>query len=125
MPKTIDNIRASVAYGFAEQGVTHKEYKPYVKKIPSLIKTNGLGATMAFMFSKRKNQVYSLIIKQISAWFRNPDNPHCLEFEEFQVKLLSLDSKEYRIVTAEILALFAWMRRFAEGLAREENNEQQ
>ncbi len=123
--KTLDNIRASVAYGFAEKGVQYKEYKPHVKKIPMLIKTNGLGATIAFMFSKKKDYAYTLINQQISEWFSNADNPHRLEFTDFQKKILSLDSKEYRIVTAEVMALFTWLRRFAEGLAKDGGNESQ
>ena len=35
-----------------------KEYRSYTQKIPMYIKTNGLGATLAFMLSKKDKEAY-------------------------------------------------------------------
>jgi CRISPR-associated protein Cmr5 len=120
--KTLDSIRASVAYGFAQEASNREEYKSYVKKIPMMIKTNGLGATMSFIYSKKDKATYGQIYKQIESWFNNEDNPHCLPQGDFMNTIIELDSKQYRLVTTEILALFTWLRRFAEGLAKESKN---
>ena len=77
--RTLENGRASVAYKFAEEGKSvpegyeykDTEYKSYVKKMSVLIKTNGLGQTLAFIKSKRKKEekkkknAYDLIYSQI------------------------------------------------------------
>jgi len=141
----LENGRAEFAYKCAEEGksIDSKEsvqigndyfkdnqYKSYVKKIPMLIKTNGFGATMAFIFSKQtkyKNNkqpgtndnpknAYNLIYKQISDWFKNEKNPFKFEFSELTKDICDINSQEYRAITTETLALFTWLRRFAEGL---------
>ena len=55
MPRaTIENDRAAYAYdlvaNFVQQSSpdSQKEYRAYVKKLPAMIKTNGLGQTLAF-----------------------------------------------------------------------------
>jgi len=124
----LENGRADYAYKCAEKGSKldkPKEYKSHVKKIPMLIKTNGMGATLAFIFSKKKNgNAYELIYTQISDWFKKEENPFKFEdkFDDFSKKLCEMDSQRYRATTTETLALFAWLRRFAEGLIEGENN---
>ena len=56
-----------------------KEYKGYVKKIPMMILNNGLGATFAFICSKKtKNESYDLIYSQINEWLnKNYKNGQC------------------------------------------------
>jgi CRISPR-associated protein Cmr5 len=65
----IEQGRASFAYECAngiakqqkEKSKLAKEYKSYAKKIPMLIKTNGLGATFAFVLSKKgKGNAYEI-----------------------------------------------------------------
>jgi len=86
-----------------------KEYKSYVKKIPMMILTNGLGATFAFIYSKKKkSEAYELIYKQVGEWF---------EIEEDLVKwIIDQESPQYRATTNELLALFNWLKRFADGM---------
>ena len=68
LPKTLEQGRAEFAYKYAEAGKKlGSEYKAYVKKIPMLIKTNGLGATFAFIKSKG-GKTYDLIHKQTFEW---------------------------------------------------------
>jgi len=123
----LENGRADFAYKAAEEGKKlpkPKEYKSHVKKIPMRIKTNGLGATFAFIFSKSlKDQTYRKIYEQVSDWFRKEENPFKFEFLDFTKKLCEMDSQQYRAITNETLALFSWLRRFAEGLIEGDENE--
>ncbi len=116
----LENGRAQFAYKCAEEGANlskKKEYKSYVKKIPMLIKTNGFGATIAFIFSKKQsNATYNLIYSQIEKWFKDEKNPFSFEFSELTKDICDINSQEYRAITTETLALFTWLRRFAEGL---------
>ncbi|WP_286886066.1 type III-B CRISPR module-associated protein Cmr5 [Aneurinibacillus sp. UBA3580] len=142
--KGIEQGRADYAFQCAKEGYTIKKgatldgvkysdtmYKSYVKKIPSLIKTNGLGATLAFVFSKaasnkqvqkKGKNAYDLLYKQIHAWLveTNPElfskNGNLVE------EIVLINSSEYRTVTMEVLALLTWVRRFAEGLDKTEED---
>jgi CRISPR-associated protein Cmr5 len=128
--KGLEQGRAIFAYNCASAGskeIKKKEYKSYVKKVPMLIKTNGLGETFAFINSKKspdKNKsgyAYLLIYNQTSDWLKKdqkikPDD-NLLE------KIISMDSFEYRAVTNEVIAYFKWLIRFADGLIEGEADE--
>ena len=113
----LENGRAAYAYQCAEEGAgldKKKEYKSYVKKIPMLIKTNGLGATVAFI--KSKGGTYDTIYTQLTGWFKKEENPMSFEVKELAKDLCEMDSQQYRAITKETLAFFNWLRRFADGL---------
>jgi CRISPR-associated protein Cmr5 len=97
-----------------------KEYKSYVKKIPMMIKTNGLGATLAFVKSKPKKKAYALINEQLKDWFLQEAQqylmPELKSESDLVAVVIALESTQYRAVAVEIMALFGWLRRFAEGL---------
>jgi len=114
----LESGRAEFAYKCAKEGISlGKEYKSYVKKIPMLIKTNGLGATFAFM--KAKGGTYDTIYKQTYKWLKE-DNKLGLfkqnENEDLVAVIIKQKSAEYRALTNEVMAFFAWLKRFAEGL---------
>ncbi|WP_422448333.1 type III-B CRISPR module-associated protein Cmr5 [Thermoanaerobacterium sp. DL9XJH110] len=125
--KGLEQGRASFAYQCAEKGNEiegRKEYKQYVKKMPMLIKTNGLGAALAFVKSKASDKLsesgyaYKLIYDQITEWLRR-DEKKIIDLAgniDLVAAVISLDSPQYRAVTIEVLAFLNWLRRFAEGL---------
>ncbi|NJO01067.1 MAG: type III-B CRISPR module-associated protein Cmr5 [Bacteroidia bacterium] len=131
----LEQGRAAFAYQCAEDGAKldkKKEYKSYVKKMPMLIKTNGLGAALAFAFSKgakagrpTTNQPWGLIYTQIEAWL-NKDQKELISFDNYQLAkaLTETDSYTYRAVTVEVMALLSWLRRFADALIEGESSEQ-
>lgn len=120
--KGLEQGRAKFAYDCALEGSsqqpTKKEYKSHVKKIPMLIKTNGLGSTFAFLKSKKSDAAYHLIYEQTKQWLKK-DEKNLLninEDDDLVEKIISLDSLGYRAITNEVLAFFNWLTRFAEGL---------
>lgn len=133
MEKTINTLesgRAEFAYECAEKGSSKKEYKPYVKKLPMLIKTNGLASALSFYFANsassgkvNTDKTYGLIYRQIEKWLKK-DNKKLIDFEEDKLakELLELDSYTYRAVTIEVMAFLTWLRRFADGLSKKEND---
>jgi len=122
----LEQGRADFAFTKAVQGYNlhRKEYAQFAKKVPMLIKTNGLGAAVAFMYTKQKNTP-GTVLKHIEEWTTSTDNlkTHLIlknaEGGNFVQKLLNLNSYEYRIVTIEVLAFLNWVRRFAEGIVKE------
>jgi CRISPR-associated protein Cmr5 len=123
----LEQGRADFAFKRATTGYNshRKEYSSAVQKLPMMIKTNGLGATMAFMFSKGKT--LGTVLKDIEDWANSTDNlkTHLIlkntEGGAFVHKILNLNSQDYRIVTIEVLALLNWLRRFAEGINKQQN----
>ena len=121
--KDLEKQRAEFAYDCVEKvaneygkdSKTANEYKSYVKKIPTLIQTNGLSATFAFMYSKKKT--YEVIYKQVQKWLEERDFKINKELVKW---IISQPSSEYRHITNEVMALFMWLRRFAEGMIEKE-----
>lgn len=134
--KGLEQGRAKFAYEKALEGSVikrKKEYKAYVRKIPTLIKTNGLGETFAFVKAKKVKKAeeidkptyaYYLIYEQTSQWLKY--NGLLNKNSDLVEWIVSLDSPTYRSVTNEVLSLFKWLSRFSEGLIEgEPENEKQ
>jgi len=121
--KTINKLeqgRAKFAYDCASKaGHTNKEYRSYVKKFPMMVKSSGLGAAMAFAFSKKKNgNAWDLLYNDIGRYLKQNKSFLLGESPDMELSdlVISLDSQQYRLLTIEILAFLTWLRRFAEGL---------
>ena len=116
-PKTKDGNKV-------EDSAEAKEYKSYTRKIPMMIKTNGLGSALAFVKSKQKKEAYKKIYDQLSEWLMQECITTAFLFNrkdaELVEEVIKLPSHEYRAVTMETLALMTWLRRFAEGLIQGE-----
>jgi len=127
----LESGRAKFAYECAEKGVKLKEYKSYVKKLPMLIKTNGLASALCFYFANSSTEgkvkidkAYGLVYRHIEEWL-SKDNKQLVTFEQDKLakNLLELDSYSYRAVTVEVLAFLTWLRRFADGLASDSDKD--
>ena len=130
LPKTLEQGRASHAFAYADVKVSNNmkdKFKSHVKSFPMLVKTNGLGAAIAFLFSKgdKESGVYKLVAESIVKWLKKEEKYKYYGLERLDdLKSLTdditqLNSSNYRALTIEILAYFTWLRRFAEGLSNE------
>ncbi len=129
--KKLESGRASFAYNCAKKGAEQNssEYKSYVKKLPMLIKTNGLASALSFYFANsasegkvNTNKTYGLIYRQIEDWLKK-DNKSLIKFEQDKLVgvLLDTDSNTYRVVTTEVMAFLTWLRRFADAFAKDKD----
>ena len=110
-----------------------ENYKSTAKKLPVLIKTNGLGQTLAFLKSKGEKEAskpknaHDRLYDQISIWLQTEDFKGLVDAGELVEQVINLESHAYRQVTVETLALLNWMRRFVDGLMKNvgetENND--
>ena len=127
----IESGRAETAYKFVVEvkGKSYaKDYKPYVKKLAPLIQTNGFGNTIAFVYSKSKldsnnnnkdsDNAYAKIYKQLEKYLTEKK----LIEKDLMKSTVSVDSKKYRQLTTESLALINWWRRFVDGLIDDDDN---
>lgn len=126
--KGIEQGRAAFAYicvkGVNNEGGQKKEYKAYTKKIPMMIKTNGLGAMLAFVKAKssldksKKGYAYKLLYEHLSEWLKL-DEKGLIDFareKDLLECVVNMNSSEYRAITKEVLAFTGWLRRLAEGM---------
>ncbi|MEZ4687224.1 MAG: type III-B CRISPR module-associated protein Cmr5 [Bacteroidia bacterium] len=111
--RTLEQFRAEAAYKAASSaGKSNKEYKSFAKKLPMLIKNNGLGAALAFAEKSGKG-----IDTDIKNWLSQQQCP--VDFnsnEKLSLWLSTIDSQEYRAVTMEVMAYLNWLRRFVDTL---------
>ncbi|MEO1941347.1 MAG: type III-B CRISPR module-associated protein Cmr5 [Campylobacterales bacterium] len=115
--KELARERAQFAYKkvkevVKEKKIDPKDYRSYLKKIPTYLQTNGLAATIAFIFAKKKS-AYGVIYNQIDEWLQKIQMKNNTPLIEWVVEL---ESPTYRRATKEIIALLMWMGRFAEGM---------
>jgi len=127
----LSRIRAETAYKNAKTASEKNfkpEYKSLVLKSPTLVKNNGLLSTIAFLFSKRKNEsgkAHALLYKQIAEWLKEmgivelSDGSH----NNFAKELTELPPGKVRFATNETLAYLSWLKRFTEGLIDKEDTD--
>lgn len=122
----LEQGRASIAYARVKEFVDSKpgenvlgEYKSYSKKFPMMVKTNGLGAALAFICSKNSN-AYKRLYKDLTVWL-NEDMKKIVNLEQrdlLQQVVNMDDAARYRALTNEVLAFMNWHRRFTEGMIK-------
>ncbi len=115
----IEQGRATQAYSFVDEmkgSSDWKEYRSGVKKLPVLIKTNGLGQALAFI-QNRNN--FPKMYQQLGAWLQ--DKKKVVKPGDLVQEVIKMESVEYRQVTVETLAMLNWMRRFVDGLNPEKD----
>jgi CRISPR-associated protein Cmr5 len=104
------------------------EYKSYSKKFPMMVKTSGLGAALAFTFSKGKDAHKRLMDDLIHCIGQSitcqesfkkqvlSENNADIKRKKLLEYVLNLPSLDYRYLTSEVFAIMNWHRRFTEGL---------
>lgn len=95
------------------------EMKSYIKKMPMLIKTNGLGQTLAFYLSKGYNDTHHAVLNCFVSYFADTEILKTNNPEDFVKNIISLDQSKYRMITKETMNYLNWLRRFADGLLKE------
>ena len=116
----IEQGRAAFAYDCVKKIAQNtdedlkKKYKSGAKKLPVLIKTNGLGQTLAFI--NKRDDGNTKLYDMISEWLSHKQLIELSEKSELVDAIISKPSNEYRRITTETLTLLNWVRRFVDGL---------
>lgn len=120
-PRDLDRDRAAQAWKniLAVKPQRHQaKYGSLARKMPTLIQTNGLGQTLAFLKAKGKDH-HKQMFTHLSGWLvtRLPGTGDMLS------RIFEMESQTYRLATGEALAFLQWLKRFAEAeLGNEEDN---
>lgn len=94
------------------------EMRSYIKKMPMLIKTNGLGQTLAFYFSKGKKDQHNKILDILADYFSKNKLLTVRDAKSLMGEVVKINANEYRLITNETIAYLNWLRRFADGLLK-------
>jgi CRISPR-associated protein Cmr5 len=139
MAKTLGQKRAEYAFQVIEK-IKSKDFaselSSLISKMPSYILTNGLGNTLAFLFSKGKEQhlfvagiIADWILRKYKIvsvtgnfssfaddWFLNTGKVKEKMKDITENLVLKIDMYNYTVATDEILSLLVWLKRFSEGM---------
>lgn len=109
------------------------KYKTLVKKMSTLIQKNGYISTLAFCYSKSSIE-HNEVLKNIIQWNCDNDKIKSLisnlnyndkkhfsskDIENYIAEIVKLEQKNYRIISKEMMILFGWIKRFADGMITE------
>lgn len=114
--------------GDSDGGANGEKYKSIVDKLPARILNNGLGVTVAFLFSKSKNKkgaetAYGYVCNQLRQWlFDQGYVEGGTTISKFACKVVALPPADSRAATNEALAFLTWLRRFTDGLSSQSND---
>ena len=121
----IEQGRAKFAYDCVNEVVQNanadlkKKYKSGAKKLPVLIKTNGLAQALAFINNRDDGNVK--LYDMITDWLNHKQLVE--EDRDLVDVVIDKSSNEYRRITTETLALLNWARRFVDGLMKDVEEE--
>lgn len=127
MSETIIQERAIAKFAFEKinsvKSDIAKDYKSYIRSLPSMILNNGLGNALVFEFSKMKNSegkltAHGYLLKDINEFAQKFLNFSGDEIR-FIEKIMELTNEEYQYWTSQILKFLKWGRKFAEGMLKE------
>jgi len=103
-----------------------KEYRSLAMRLPSLIITNGLGQTLAFLKAKGKgkdSKPEEKIYQDIDGWLSKSKKIKWTTKGELIERLIALNSSEFRFATYETLSFLTWLKRFADAVLPKEDEE--
>jgi CRISPR-associated protein Cmr5 len=115
--RTLEQERAKHAWDCVQE-VKDKpfagDYRTIAVKVPSLIVTNGLGQTLAFLKAKGKDEPgneHEVLYRHLADWVGRKVNA---DGDLLSWLVNTATSQQYRLATMEALALLQWLKRFAE-----------
>lgn len=103
------------------RGKVTSTYAIQVRKLPARIQTNGLGQTLAFLYSKgeRKSEKGETVLLLHLGERMKPLLQNALDLstpEKIMDALVHMTPDEYRRCTHELMVTAEWLKRFADGL---------
>lgn len=145
--QSLDRARATYAYDCAarardslkDRGEAER-YRSLAEKLPALIQTNGLGATLAFLASKSAKgaaqewKAEGRLAADLCDWLTRtewPTGPYSGDPQSNQSnaplellrRLTSGDARTYRRAALETLALASWLKRLSAALIENKRDE--
>ena len=117
MSQNLHNKMAEFAYHkILEEMADNKEFRSLARTFPSMLQVNGLGASIAFLQSK-KSEAHKFMYGMLDQWTSDKFGTA----GDLLGRIVDMDSNTYRLYTNEIVNLCIWIKRFAEGLIKKDD----
>lgn len=101
-----------------------KDDANFVVGVPTMILTNGLGQTLAFLLSKGKPQ-HTGTFQAVQSWLgREMPDLAAAGQSAFLQKLAEADQRVYLRAQQEALAMLQWLKRYARAFQADKDKEQ-
>ena len=106
-----------------------KETANFVVGVPTMVLTNGLGQTLAFILSKEdpKKPYFAKTFQVIRDWLleQKRKNLNATDKLEFLKQIAALDQKEYLWAQQETLDMLQWLKRYVRAFQDPKSKEPQ
>jgi CRISPR-associated protein Cmr5 len=122
--KTTEQRRAAAAWAAVEDvhSSFQKQYGSVIRKLPALVLTNGLAASLAFLMAKgtpeagkaqtNENKAHKTAYEHLSRWVMGQLQPG--QDQDLMAWVRTKSTSDYRRATTEALAYLVWLKRFTE-----------
>jgi len=100
---------------------TANDVAMYLKGMPAMVLSNGLGQSLAFMLSKAKgNQAdaHYIVYDMIAEWLVDKRNVYGGSKAELMLAIIEGDRAIYQQAQGETWALLVWLKKFADAYIR-------
>lgn len=117
--QTLEQRRAQNAFD-CSKGCNSK-YKNLAKSLPALIMTSGLMPTLAFMESKREDDHYLKLAKDLRLWLRQrfANAKTDLGYGVLMKTLTEASPSDFQSFTRETMLWLKWLRQMADAASHE------
>jgi CRISPR-associated protein Cmr5 len=96
------------------QGMVDKESANFIVGVPTMILTNGIAQTLAFLLSNKSKAKQFMVFKIIQAWLEKEISSLQANDEMgFLRNFAQLDQGAYLTAQRETLAMLQWLKRYA------------
>lgn len=119
--RNIQNERAKYAYDkVCDIKSEQKEFTTLARSTPAKIQMAGLGVTIAFLYSKQGG-VHKSLYDIVEGWLQNQDIIG--KKDELMRAITESSTGKYQTMTVEVQQLLMWVKRFAEGMKKDEKTQ--
>ena len=101
-----------------------KEYSSLAHSFPSMILQNGLAQATGFLLAKGKDE-HQALLEDLNAVLRSAKAVASSSGSEFHTEVIKADLSETMQLTRHSLDASAWIKRYAQGLLKREDDHKQ
>ena len=123
-----NNMHNQLAYKAYEEVAAipeadQKEFRSLARSFPSMLQINGLCAAIAFLNAKKGYPAHETLYRILTVRLKEigllPEDQGLLK------RILELDNSDYRLCTDEVMNFCLWIKRFAEGMSSQNDDDKQ
>lgn len=98
------------------------ELANFIVGTPTMMMTNGLGQTLAFLLSKKKDK-FGTVYNSIKEWLMR-ELPYLKAGSEteFLKSIATMDAEQYLRAQQEALMMLSWLKRYARAFEKDERH---